>query len=205
MFLTVDPELNKQRRRQLGPTMGLANLKHMEPIIMAAGSKQLCSKWDRAIGQSKDGKTAKLCYHTDFMLMNFDIISSLGFGQAHRSLTSGDTQIVDWVHTTFVLMYLQGLFPFIKSKVFRQFIIKPLYDKYDAFFAVGTQAIEKRKQLLSNLKPGDSKPKDLLQSYIDAEDPESRIRMTSGQVATETINGLMAGSDTSSTNLTATT
>lgn len=48
----------------------------------------------------------------------------------------------------------------------------------------------------------DSKPNDMLQSFIDAEDPESKIRMTSGQVTAETIISLLAGVDTSSNTLT---
>ncbi|KAJ1937976.1 hypothetical protein GGF37_004988, partial [Kickxella alabastrina] len=111
MFLTVDPELNKQRRRQMGPSMSLANLKRMEPILLDAGTKQLLSKWDRDIEKSADKQRARICYHVDFMLMTFDIISTLGFGQTHRSLTSGDTQISKWVHGTFVLMFMQAIVP----------------------------------------------------------------------------------------------
>ncbi|KAJ1946259.1 hypothetical protein GGF37_001271 [Kickxella alabastrina] len=201
MFLTVDPELNKQRRRQIGPSMSLASLKHMEPAILEAGPKQLHAKWDRDIEQSKDGQTARICYHSDFVLMTFDVISSLGFGHAHRSLTSGDTRVAKWVKSTFVLIFLQAIMPVIKSMFFRRFVAKSLYSEFDAFFALSTQAVDNRKKLLANLASNEDKPKDMLQSYIDAEDPESRIRMTSGQVITETIISLLAGSDTSSNTL----
>ncbi|KAJ1889484.1 hypothetical protein LPJ66_008009 [Kickxella alabastrina] len=198
MFLTVDPELNKQRRRQMGPSMSLANLKRMEPIILDAGTKQLFSKWDRDIEKSADKQRARICYHVDFMLMTFDIISTLGFGQTHRSLTSGDTQIAKWVHSTFVLMFMQAIVPVFKHTIFRKVLAKSLYSKFDAFHALCTKAVSERKRLLAGLQPDEDKPKDLLQSYIDAEDPESHIRMTSSQVVTETIISLLAGSDTSS-------
>ncbi|KAJ1897224.1 hypothetical protein LPJ66_003509 [Kickxella alabastrina] len=191
MFLTVDPELNKQRRRQMGPSMSLANLKQMEPAILDAGTKQLFNKWDWNIEQSADGITARVSYYNDLMLMAFDIISTLGFGQTHRSLTSGDTQITKW-----------SVMPLVKTTLFRRFIAKSFYNEFDAFFALCTKAVSKRKKLLSGLQPNENKPKDILQSYIDAEDPESRIRMTTGQVVTETIIGLLAGSDTSSNTMT---
>ncbi|KAI7826728.1 putative cytochrome P450 monooxygenase [Kickxella alabastrina] len=198
MFLTVDPELNKQRRRQMGPSMSVANLKLMEPAILEAGPKQLFNKWDRDIEQSADGLTARVSYYNDLMLMAFDIVGSLGFGQTHRSLTSGDTQIVKWVHSTFMLIFLQSVMPLVKTTLFRQFIAKSFYDKFDAFHTLCARAVSERKKLLSGLQPNENKPKDILQSYIDAEDPESRIRMTSSQVVAETILNMLAGSDTTS-------
>ncbi|KAJ1898951.1 hypothetical protein LPJ66_002433 [Kickxella alabastrina] len=201
VFLTIDPELNKQRRRQLGPAMTLANLRHMEPAILDVGIKQLHKKWDRDIEQSEDGQKARVCYQHDFMLMSFDIISSLGFGQAHTSLTSGDTRIAKWVHSTLVVMYLQAVMPIFNSGLFRRFIAKSLYDNVDAFISLGTQAVDNRRRYLSTLSTDEDKPKDILQSYIEAEDPKSRIRMTPSQVVTETIINLLAGSDTSSNTL----
>ncbi|KAJ1931053.1 hypothetical protein GGF37_007518, partial [Kickxella alabastrina] len=46
IFLTRDSELNKQRRRQVGPTLSMAGLHKMEPAILAAGVEQLMTKWD---------------------------------------------------------------------------------------------------------------------------------------------------------------
>ncbi|KAI7822237.1 putative cytochrome P450 monooxygenase [Kickxella alabastrina] len=201
-FLTVDPELNKQRRRQIGPIMSLANLKHMEPIILEAGTKQLYNKWDRDIAHAGEKHKARICYYDDLMLMTFDIISTLGFGQKHMSLTSGDTHIAKSVGSTLVIIFFESILPFFKTKLFRQHIAKSLYGKFDAFFALCTDAINNRKKLLSGLQPNEDKPKDLLQAFIDAEDPESRIRMTSDQVVTETIISLLAGSDTSSNTMT---
>ncbi|KAJ1940500.1 hypothetical protein GGF37_003949, partial [Kickxella alabastrina] len=148
MFLTVDPELNKQRRRQMGPSMSLANLKLMEPAILEAGPKQLFNKWDWNIEQSTDGITARVLYHNDLMLMAFDIISTLGFGQTHRSLTSGDTKITKWVHSTFILIFFQSVMPLVKTTLFRRFIAKSFYNEFDAFFALCTKAVSERKKLL---------------------------------------------------------
>ncbi|KAJ2764973.1 hypothetical protein IWQ57_004965 [Coemansia nantahalensis] len=58
--------------------------------------------------------------------------------------------------------------------------------------------IEARKQLLAS---GAERPADILQSFIDAEDPESTVRMTPSEVQTEVVFNVVAGSDTTSLTL----
>ncbi|KAI8318799.1 cytochrome P450 [Martensiomyces pterosporus] len=105
MFLTSDPELNKQRRRQVGPAYSLASLRKMEPTILATGVQQLLDKWNTAIEQSSD--RPKVCYDNDFLMMTFDVIGSLGFGKTQRSLTAGDLTVVRWVKRSFDMMIMQ--------------------------------------------------------------------------------------------------
>ncbi|KAI8319758.1 cytochrome P450 [Martensiomyces pterosporus] len=197
MFLTRDPELNKQRRRQVGPALGMSSLRKMEPAILEAGVQQLIGKWSQAIDSSEDGR-AKVCYFYDFSLMTFDVISSLGFGKAHRSLTTGDRTIVNGVAKTFKLMILQMVLPAIKRFPLKQLLARSLYQSVEEFITFGNHSIEDRKHQLAQ---GGSKPNDILQSFIDAEDPESKIKMTSSQVTTEAIIILLAGADTSSNTL----
>ncbi|KAJ2804281.1 hypothetical protein H4R20_002572 [Coemansia guatemalensis] len=198
-FLTRDPEMNRSRRRQIGPALAPKNLRTMEPVILAAGVQQLIEKWDQAIAESSDGR-ARICYFNDFSLMTFDIISSLGFGQEHRSLTTGDLRVVEWVRQSFTLMFLQIVTPLIKRRPFKQLFAGSLYSGVGEFIAFGSKAIEQRKEELA-ASDGTNKPKDILQSFVDAEDPESRIRMTPSQVTAETIVSLLAGADTSSNTL----
>ncbi|KAJ1667516.1 hypothetical protein IW140_002096 [Coemansia sp. RSA 1813] len=200
VFLTRDPGLNKQRRRQIGPVLGVNNLLKMEDVILAAGPEQLIAKWDQRLESSA---RVSVCYHYDFMLMTFDIIGTLGFGQSHRSLTTGDRRIAHWVKQSFVLLFLQIVLPLVKSWPFKRLFARSIYQSVEEFISFGTRAIEQRKHLLAEL---DSKkqqpPNDILQSFIDAEDPESNgIKMTHGQVVAETIISLLAGSDTSSNTL----
>ncbi|PIA14027.1 cytochrome P450 [Coemansia reversa NRRL 1564] len=198
-FLTRDPEMNRIRRRQIGPALATKNLLNMESSIFAAGIQQLMEKWDRAIAESSDGK-ARICYFYDFLLMAFDIISSLGFGQEHRSLTTGDRRIVEWVRQSFLLMLMQMVAPLVKRRPFKQIFASSLYSGVREFIEFGSKAIEQRKKDLA-ASGGANKPKDILQSFVDAEDPVSRIRMTPSQVTTETIIGLLAGADTGSNTL----
>ncbi|KAJ2803005.1 hypothetical protein H4R20_003063, partial [Coemansia guatemalensis] len=199
MFLTRDPEMNRSRRRQIGPALAPKNLRTMEPAILAAGVQQLMEKWDQAIAESSDGRV-RICYFYDLSLMAFDIISSLGFGQEHRSLTTGDQRIVEWVRQSFMLMFMQMIMPLIKRRPFKQLFASSLYSGVGEFIEFGSKAIEQRKLELA-ISGGANKPKDILQSFVDAEDPQSRIRMTSSQVTAETIFSLLAGADTSSNTL----
>ncbi|KAJ2616708.1 hypothetical protein H4S08_000644 [Coemansia sp. RSA 1365] len=191
--------MNRIRRRQIGPALAPRNLRNMESSILAAGVQQIMEKWDKTIAESLDGKV-RICYFYDFSLMTFDIISSLGFGQEHRSLTTGDRKVVEWVRQSFTLMFMQMITPLVKKRPFKQIFAGSLYNGVEKFIAFGSKAIEQRKMELE-ASGGINKPKDILQSFVDAEDPESRIRMTSSQVTAETIISLLAGADTSSNTL----
>ncbi|KAI8320109.1 cytochrome P450 [Martensiomyces pterosporus] len=198
MLLTRDPELNKQRRRQVGPAFTLASLRNMEPTILAAGVQQLLDKWDGTIKQSPSGKT-KVCYENDFILMAFDVIGSLGFGKTQHSLTAGDLTVAQWVKKTNNLMLMQVVAGELKWLPFSYLLTKPLRKDVDEFIAFANQSIEERKQLVAE---GAAKPSDILQAYIDAEDPESKIRMTPSQVTAEVVMTLRAGAGTTSDTLT---
>ncbi|KAI8318827.1 cytochrome P450 [Martensiomyces pterosporus] len=198
MFLTRDPELNKQRRRQVGPAFSITNLRKMEPTIISAGIQQLLDKWNGAIEQSPGGK-AKVCYEKDFLLMTFDIISSLGFGKTHRSLRAGDLTVVRWVKQSIIMTVMKMATGGLKWLPFNHLLIKPLRRDVEEFIAFANRSIEERKQLLTK---GAVKPDDILQAYIDGEDPESKIKMTQSQVTSEVILTFLAGADTSSNTLT---
>ncbi|KAJ1939337.1 hypothetical protein EC988_007339, partial [Linderina pennispora] len=125
MFLTVDPELNKQRRRQIGPALGMASLRRMEPKILDAGVVALVDKWGALADAAENGE-AKISYFYDFSMMTFDVIGTLGFGKMHRPvLTSDDRRIVRWVNRAFTLMFMEAILPFLKHSPFNR-ILRPL-------------------------------------------------------------------------------
>ncbi|KAI8318515.1 cytochrome P450 [Martensiomyces pterosporus] len=197
MHLTNDPELNKQRRRQVGPAFSLASLRKMEPTILAAGVQQLLDKWNSAVEQSPSGK-AKVCYEEDFTLMGFDIISSLGLGKTHRSLTFGDLAVIRWMKKYFSLLIIHIISGELQLLPLSRLLAKSLRKDVDEFIAFINQSIKERKQLLAE---GATKPSDVLQAYIDAEDPNSKIKMTPPQITAEIFVTLHAGTDTSSNTL----
>ncbi|KAI8319089.1 cytochrome P450 4F12 [Martensiomyces pterosporus] len=198
VFLTDDPELNKQRRRQIGPAFSLASMRKMEPTILAAGAQQLLNKWNNTIEQSPNGK-AKVYYEKDFLLMTFDVISSLGFGKKQRSLTADDLTAARWVRQSIAMMFMQMATGKRALRPLRSLLTKPLRKDVEELIAFANQSIEERRQLLAY---GAAKPNDILQAYIDAEDPESKIKMTPSQVTAEAIIMFLAGADTSSSTLT---
>ncbi|KAJ2759352.1 hypothetical protein IWQ57_006577, partial [Coemansia nantahalensis] len=197
IFLTTDPELNRHRRRQVGPALSLRSLLHMEETILDAGARQLLAKWDCALASAGPDGQVRVCYYDDLVMMAFDVISSLSFGESHRSLTTGDRSIINWVQQTIRLMFFQMAAPIIKHRPFR-WVIGTQHAHVDRFFTYAMDRIKTRKQLLAS---GAEKPKDILQSFIDAEDPESKVRMTPSDVQTEVIVNAVAGSDTTSLSL----
>ncbi|ORX73063.1 cytochrome P450 [Linderina pennispora] len=191
MFLTVDPELNKQRRRQIGPALGMASLRRMEPKILAAGVVTLVDKWGALADAAENGEAKG------------QLLLRLLDDDMHRPvLTSDDRRIVRWVNRAFTLMFMEAILPFLKHSPFNR-ILRPLYQDASDFITFGNAAIKQRKQELEQIDEAhsDEKPADILQSLIDAEDPESKVRMTSGQVTSENIITLMAGTDTTSNTL----
>lgn len=196
IFSTSDPELNKQRRRQIGPALSMAGLQKMEPNILAAGPQQLMAKWDQQIDLSPNS-SARINYFIDLSLMSFDIISSLGFGKQHRSLTTGDRTTANWIKKTFVLMVMQMVVPATKRWPLKGVVDRWLRRDVDDFFAFAYRAIRDRKLEMAK----GFRHNDILQNFIEAEDPESKIKMTPSQMITETITVLLGGADTSSTAL----
>ncbi|KAJ2869058.1 hypothetical protein GGI22_000489 [Coemansia erecta] len=199
IFTTRDAELNKRRRRQVGPALGMAGLARMEPTVLAAGVQQLMRKWDAYVHRS-NGK-AKVCYFYDIKLMTFDVIASLSLGHKHRSLTDGDRKTAGWVEKTFALMLTQMMVPLVKRWPLRGIAHALVGRDIADFLQFSHRTIQQRKA--DNLRnPPQSKPTDILQQFIDAEDPESSVKMTASEVLSETITLILGGVDTTSAAIT---
>ncbi|KAJ2758296.1 hypothetical protein IWQ56_006037, partial [Coemansia nantahalensis] len=181
----------------IGPALNLRNLLHMEDIILDAGARQILEKWDCALAAAGPDGQARVCYYDDFVLMAFDVVSSLSFGQAYRSLTTGERHIIDLTRQCIKVTFMEMGAPIMKYRPFK-WLAGSLYAQADKLFEFTSKIIKTRKQLLAS---GAEKPKDILQSFIDAEDPESKVRMTPSEVQTEVIVSAIAGSDTTSLTL----
>ncbi|KAJ1800639.1 hypothetical protein LPJ59_000932 [Coemansia sp. RSA 2399] len=194
MFTTQSPELSNTRRRQVGPSFAHGHLKGMEPTIIECGIQAMRQKWNGIIAASSSGE-AVVPYALHFTLTTFDIIGALGYGQRFNALKENTSKIVDWVSNFIRLGLLSIVFP--NSNWFPiNLLKKPLVKNKDEFVAFGNAATERRREMLRYGKM--EKPKDILQAMIDAEDPESRVRMTQKQITAETIGFLIAGTDTTS-------
>ncbi|KAJ2557735.1 hypothetical protein EV175_001164 [Coemansia sp. RSA 1933] len=194
MFTTQSAELSHVRRRQVGPAFTHGYLNGMEPTILECGIHSIRKKWDECLSQSDSGE-ATVPYALHFSLTTFDIIGALGYGQRFNALKDNSAEIIDWVNDYVKLVKIKSVFG--DSNTFPiNLLRRPLEKSKAEFVAFGNAAADRRRELLRYNKA--EKPKDILQALLDAEDPESRVRMTQKQITAETIGFLIAGTDTTS-------
>ncbi|ORX73030.1 hypothetical protein DL89DRAFT_290811 [Linderina pennispora] len=134
------------RKRQLGPYFNAAYVTRMEPKILQFGILGLKSKWDSELAQNSSG-SIEIDYSHDFMLATLDTISALAFGTEPR--------VAHWVDATVKVHGMRAMMPLFK------------------FFPFSTGnlvlgSIAARRRLLAE---GGKKPADLLQAFLDAQDP----------------------------------
>ncbi|KAI8320220.1 cytochrome P450 [Martensiomyces pterosporus] len=194
---TRSPDLASMRRRQLGPYFHHGYLQRMEPTIIKHGFLAIKDKWDALISESAGGKT-EVVYSREFLLTTFDVTSALAFGRELGSLKNNDVTIADWVASTLSYLWVRPMFA-RWPKPLSSLILSPLEKKHDALIAFSGESIARRREFLLT---AEEKPADLLQAMIDAEDPESKLRMEPTEVHAESVEMLLAGSETSSNTLT---
>ncbi|KAL1917674.1 uncharacterized protein VTP21DRAFT_4067 [Calcarisporiella thermophila] len=189
-----EPELVNRRRRQIGPYFNYTFLSKMEPLILRHGIQAIKYKWDELIAKN-DGKPTEVNYRIDTQLATFDIMSALAFGRKFNSLFKGSTSVIKWSSATMTLLdnpivlLLLAVLPF-------SVIIQPWKRLYQDLAVYSKESVDMRKKLLAEEKY--EKPIDMLQAFIDAEDPESKIKMTPHEVQSESIMMMLAGSETTS-------
>ncbi|KAJ2086511.1 hypothetical protein IW138_005631 [Coemansia sp. RSA 986] len=194
MFTTQSAELAHVRRRQIGPAFTHGYLNGMEPTILECGIQSIKQKWDALIDGSGTGE-ATMPYVLHFSLATFDIISALGYGQRFNALKDNSSKIVEWVDNHNRLALLSVVFTntnWFPVNLLTRSLVKSKND----FVEFSDDAANKRREMLRYGKM--EKPKDILQAMIDAEDPDSRVRMTQKQITAENIGLLIAGTDTTS-------
>ncbi|KAI8322149.1 cytochrome P450 [Martensiomyces pterosporus] len=198
------PELANMRRRQLGPYFNHAYLARMEPVVIKRGILSIKQKWDTLIQASKDG-WAEVNYSNDFLFATFGTISTLVFGEQMKELKSNDQSTLDWISSTLMYLGIRSMFSLLPRFPFA-LLLQPWERQYEQLSSYTNISIAKRRELLSSIG-GDgrnaetSKPVDLLQAFLDAEDPESKIRMDPVHIHAESLLMLQAGSETTANTL----
>ncbi|KAJ2415840.1 hypothetical protein GGF47_005491, partial [Coemansia sp. RSA 2524] len=197
-FSTVSAELTRVRRRQVGPAFTHSYLSAMEPTILECGVMAIMEKWDTELAQTR-GDQAEVNFAHHFLCATFDVISALGYGQRFHALRDNNTRIMDWVQDTTLLCSLRVMFKNVNTFPISMYT-RRLVESIDEFIAFSNSACDRRREQLR--KGGMEKPKDILQALIDAEDPDSKIKMTRSQITAENIVFLVAGTDTTALTLT---
>jgi cytochrome P450 len=187
------PEQVSRRRRQIGPYFNYGYLSKMEALILRHGYIALKNKWDRLVAEN-NGNPTEVNYRIDTQLVTFDIMSVLAFGREVDSISKGSSSIIKWSSIIMsllgspIVIGLLSLLPF-------SLIMRPWKHMYRELAIYSKESLDMRKRILAT---GAEKPVDLLQAFIEAEDPESKTKMTPQEVQAESIMMMLAGSETTS-------
>lgn len=199
------PQLASQRRRQISPFLNSsAYLSDMEHVILEHGAAALMARWNAALAESKSGRI-EINYRNDTQLATFNIMSALAFGR-DLSSQADSSVIVDWIAATAVYIGVSINFkPLLRFPL--SLLIAPWLAKYRNFVQFGKESVALRREAMAAAaaSTGLSKthvPKDILQAFIDAQDPNHKATMTSQEVQAESVGMQLAGSETTSASLT---
>ncbi|KAJ2077271.1 hypothetical protein H4R24_005230 [Coemansia sp. RSA 988] len=187
------------RHRQIGPYFKPTHLAKMEKTIMGLGIETIKAKWDGLIDASPDG-VAEINYCNDFLISAFGIISTLVYGKRVKELSNADTKTAEWIDMTMMYLSVRAMFLLLPP-----FLIKTLLGPWEHYYHTLSnyihEAIDTRTKLIVRLKQEgreEEKPVDMLQALFEAEDPETKVRMTREQIHGECMLMMHAGSDTTS-------
>jgi cytochrome P450 len=187
----TDPAEAQRRRRQLHPFFNNAYLAQMEPVMLQYGIKALKARWDALLANRKK---VEVNYRYDTQLAMFDITGALVFGREFHALETSNLVYTKWVNNTLSYMLVSHYFPWVK-RVPLSWLVRGLKQSYDDLVAFSQESIAIRQ---ADLQAGRTKPADLLQALLDAEDPESKVPMTAREVQAESIAMLVGGSESTS-------
>ncbi|KID93904.1 cytochrome P450, partial [Metarhizium majus ARSEF 297] len=203
-----EPRLASQRRRQIGPYLNSPSyLARMEQVVLQYGAVSMMQKWNEQLDSAasgdndgdRDKRTLELNYRNDTQLATFNIMSALAFGRVDKA-TSDSSRVVDWIAATAVYIGIS-----INFRILLRFplslLVRPWLRKHDDFVGYARESVRQRKELLDE-NPDDKTPADMLQAFIDAEDPDSKIKMSPLEVQAESVGMQLAGSETTSASLT---
>jgi helvolic acid biosynthesis cytochrome P450 monooxygenase len=188
-----DPVLASQRRRQMGPYFSYSYLHKMEPIIQRHGYQAIKAKWEKLIAQ-RGGDSAEVNYRVDTQLATFDIMSAMAFGRDPGTMSKGSSSIMERSGTIMdlldnpIVLGLLSLIPFT-------WLMRPWKWMYEELAVYSKESAEMRKHALAT---GGEEHTDLLQAFIEAEDPESNTKMSPSEIQAECIMMMLAGSETTS-------
>ncbi|RYP15990.1 hypothetical protein DL765_005387 [Monosporascus sp. GIB2] len=196
IFTTRVAAQASQRRRQIGPYMNHGYLSRMEPLILKYSIIAIKKKWDKLIEEAS-GDSTTINFRNDTQYATFDTIGMLAFGREFRALETDDPTIIRWIESTGFYLGMTKNFPFLNWYPF-SWLIRRKRDAFESFVSYAEKSVELRREAKNN-GTACSKPVDLLQAFIDAEDPESeKVRMTPHEVSTESIAMQLAGSESTS-------
>jgi cytochrome P450 len=185
LFSTIDKDFHASRKRLIAPTFSIKSLTKMEPTIYRVGSGSLIKYLH---SQLDNDKSKEIDMYPLFNSNTMDVITELIFGENMN--TTWDRSRAQYYNQLEAkcgnVIFLRYVFPFYK----------PLKSPTDVYI---------KPKILENIKIRRESTKvhyDILQSFLDAEDPETGNKLSDLEIVGECLVLLFAGIDTTSTSLT---
>ncbi|KAG9249488.1 cytochrome P450 [Emericellopsis atlantica] len=199
IFTTRDAAQASQRRRQIGPYLNHGYLGRMESLILEHSIVAIQNKWD-ALLEASQGGLVTINFRNDTQYATFDTIGALAFGRRFNALANDDPTIIKWIEATGFYLGMTKNLPFLNWYPFSK-LLRRKKAMFDSFVSYSEDSVRQRREQLDDAAAAeDKKPVDLLQAFIDAEDPEAAVKvpMTPHEVSTESIAMQLAGSESTS-------
>ncbi|KAJ1897781.1 hypothetical protein LPJ66_003169 [Kickxella alabastrina] len=191
-FTTTNPELNKTRRRQMGNTYSMDNMRAMEDTILEHGVLTLIRCWDAEIE-----KGAAVNYFYGFSGLAFDIIGVLIYGKSFDVLKLNDMTIIDNIHKLMVLSSIITILPVLGRFTW---LFKDLSAARYQLLNMAHAAIMQRKNDMRE-KAVFSPHADILQKLLNTRDPRDGQALSYNTMIAEINMLLAAATDTTSNTL----
>ncbi|PVU95383.1 hypothetical protein BB561_001848 [Smittium simulii] len=191
IFSTTDKELNKKRRKQVGPAFSQTGLDSVEDLVLQVGILSLKKKLDNEIRKAKGHYLFN--YYSLFQSSALDIIGELTLGKSFNAVEGGGHPIIEWIKSSIKLSVFKMISPGLLSVPF--FFKKFKKDK-KKLIQYTADAINSRKELISNNQYNVDRI-DILQMYITAVNSNGS-KLTEEEVMAEIIIMILAGADTTS-------
>ncbi|KAJ1892224.1 hypothetical protein LPJ66_006471 [Kickxella alabastrina] len=188
-FTTTNPELNKTRRRQMGNTYSMDNMRTMEDTILEYGVLTLIGCWDAEIEKG----AAVNCF-CGFSGLAFDIIGVLIYGKSFDVLRLNNMTIIDNIHKLMVLSSIVTILPVLGRFTW---LFKDLSAARYQLLNMAHMAIMQRKDNMCE-KAVFSPHADILQKLVDARSPGDGQTLSYNTMIAEINMLLAAATDTTS-------
>ncbi|KAI9295030.1 cytochrome P450 [Neoconidiobolus thromboides FSU 785] len=176
---TRDKEFHRQRKKILAFSFSDKTISNVEYLV-----KQNVNILVNKIEE----KALKGEYFNIGLLFNyfsFDVIGDVAYGKSFDMLKNGYHPVIGWIKNFFVIAVFVGPFPFLKHYKFESV----------------TQLYKFSYEAVKNAK-GCSDRVTILNTLINASDPDTGKKLSEKEIVEESIIQLIAGSDTTSNSLT---
>ncbi|KAJ1897687.1 hypothetical protein LPJ81_004486 [Coemansia sp. IMI 209127] len=187
------------RHRQIGPFLKTGYLSKMEDTIMREGVISIKNKWDKLLDESPSS-AVEVNYSDDFTIGVFGIISTLVYGRKIKELNDNSADTAIWIKKSLSFLGTRSMVNMLPSFVSR-ILLSPWEHYYTRLSNYTHESISQRKSHLNELETSgkdNERPTDLLQALIDAEDAESKSKMSYDEIHSECLLMMQAGTDTTS-------